>query len=126
MEKESIKILICDDSLLVRKQMKTVLSSNGYNNIIEALDGTGAVELFKKSKPDLVFMDIVMPKLSGVDALKEIMAYDSSARVVMVSSIGTQSNLKDAITLGAFSFLQKPFEEKMVLDIMQKIEKGAI
>lgn len=126
MEKESIKILICDDSLLVRKQMKTVLSSNGYNNIIEALDGTGAVELFKESKPDVVFMDIVMPELSGVDALKEIMAYDSSARVVMVSSIGTQSNLKDAITLGAFSFLQKPFEEKMVLDIMQKIEKGAI
>ena len=116
-----IKILLCDDSLLVRKKMKGALAELGYTDLLEASDGEEAVTLCKSHKPDLVLLDIVMPKKDGLEALSEIKQADPSIHVVMVSSIGTQSKLMQAIKLGADNFLQKPVTVDAVVGIVQKI-----
>jgi|ADurb_Total_1113_FD_contig_21_4265962_length_535_multi_4_in_0_out_0_1 two-component system, chemotaxis family, chemotaxis protein CheY len=121
-----MKILISDDSILVRKKIKDHLTSLGCKNIIEASDGEEAVELYKKNSPDLVFLDIVMPKKDGVSALLEIMAFDNNAKVVIASSVGTQGNLKAAIEAGAFDFLQKPISPDNVTKIVHNIMHGVI
>jgi len=123
MKPEEIRILICDDSIMVQKKMSDLLKSSGYTNIFAAKDGQAAVDRYKEVNPHLVFMDIVMPVKSGVEALEEIMAFDSSAKIIMASSIGTQSNLKEAIEKGAFDFLQKPIEDSKVLKLISGIEK---
>ncbi|MGN1340658.1 MAG: response regulator [Oscillospiraceae bacterium] len=117
----ALKILICDDSLFVRKKMKDTISKLGITDIIEAADGQQAVEKYKAEKPDLCFMDIIMPVKSGVDALKEIREFDKGAKVIMASSVGTQANLKEAIIAGAYDFLQKPIEDAAVKKIIDKI-----
>lgn len=117
----SMKILICDDSMFVRKKMKdAIIAAAPDSEIIEAANGQKAVEKYQSEKPDLVFMDIIMPEKSGVDALLEIMALDKNARVVMASSVGTQENLKQAILAGAYDFLQKPIENDDVAKIIAK------
>ena len=110
MEMKDVKILLCDDSLLVRRSVRKHLEQNGCCNVLEAADGEEAVAQYAKHMPDLVLMDIVMPKKTGIDALKEIKSLNPKARVVMASSVGTQSKLKEAILAGATDFLQKPFD----------------
>ncbi|MDO5603042.1 MAG: response regulator [Oscillospiraceae bacterium] len=110
MEIKDLKVLICDDSLLVRRKLKNYLKEKECEHIFEAVNGEEAVAKYKEYHPDLVLMDIVMPLKTGIEALKEIRAYDPNAYVVMASSTGTQSKLKDAIIAGASDFLQKPFE----------------
>lgn len=112
--------MICDDSIFARKKMRDILTLLGVNNIIEAENGQQAVDKYKAEVPTLVFMDIIMPEKNGVDALAEIRAYDSGAKVVMASSVGTQKNLKDAIVAGAYDFLQKPIETADVARIFKK------
>lgn len=119
----AIKVMICDDSMFVRKKMKDTIKACGIEDIIEAADGQQAVDKYKAEKPDLVFMDIVMPVKTGVDALKEIKEFDSGAKVIMASSVGTQANLKEAIVAGAFDFLQKPIEDAAVQKIIAKVTK---
>lgn len=121
MEMKDIKVQISDDSVLVRKKMKDHLASLGIENVVEAVNGNEAVSVYKANKPDIVFMDIVMPEKSGVEALLDILAYDSSAKVVMASSVGTQENLKIAIAAGAYEFLQKPINFDDVTKILEKI-----
>lgn len=116
----NFKVMICDDSIFVRKKMRDTLAMLGVDNIIEAEDGQQAVDKYKEEKPDLVFMDIIMPEKNGVDALSEIMAFDGKARVVMASSVGTQKNLKDAILAGAYDFLQKPIETADIERIVKR------
>lgn len=123
MDFKDIKILVCDDSMFARKKMGMFLSSLGIVNIAEAADGEEAVAKYKDVKPDLVFMDIVMPKLTGIDALKAIKEFDSSAKVVMASSVGTQSHLKQAIVLGAYDFVQKPIDDAQVEKIIRNAMK---
>lgn len=123
MDFKDIKILICDDSMFARKKMSMFLSSLGVENILEAADGEEAVSKYKDNNPDLVFMDIVMPKLTGIDALKAIRDYDKKAKVVMASSVGTQSHLKQAIVLGAFDFVQKPIDDAQVEKIIRNAMK---
>ena len=118
----ALKVLICDDSIFVRKKMKEAVAAAGVTEIIEASDGQQAVDKYKAEKPDLVFMDIIMPVKTGVDALKEIREFDKSAKVIMASSVGTQANLKEAIVAGAFDFLQKPIEDAAVKKIIDKIK----
>lgn len=119
-----MKIMICDDSMFVRKKMKNaVAAANAEAEIIEAVNGVQAVEKYKTEKPDLVFMDIIMPEKSGVEALTEIIAFDKNAKVVMASSVGTQENLKQAILAGAYDFLQKPIEDDDVAKIIAKASK---
>ncbi|MBQ8726904.1 MAG: response regulator [Oscillospiraceae bacterium] len=121
MEIKDIKVQISDDSVLVRKKMKDHLASLGITTVFEAVNGNEAVDVYKANKPDVVFMDIVMPEKSGVEALIDILAYDSAAKVVMASSVGTQDNLKIAIAAGAYEFLQKPVNFDDVTKIIEKI-----
>ncbi len=118
MDLAKIKIQICDDSILARKQVKDVLIGNGCLSIIESKDGEQTVELYKTEKPDLVFMDIVMPKIDGVEAVRQIIAFDPSAKIIMLSSVGTRGQIKDAIDAGAKDFIQKPFTQDRILDVL--------
>ncbi len=120
---KDLKVLICDDSALVRKQMNRIFSNQGIEHIYEAVDGEQAVIKYAEVMPDVVFMDIVMPKKTGVDALKDIMSLNPAAKVVMASSVGTQTNLKDAIENGAYDFIQKPLSEDSVVKILEKINE---
>ena len=120
---DHMKILISDDSVFARKKLKDYILSLGVAEVLEANDGQEAVDLYKENKPDVVFMDIIMPKKTGIEAVTEILAFDSKAKVVMASSVGTQKYLKDAINAGAYEFLQKPIDNNLVQKILQNIVK---
>ncbi len=122
---ETLRILICDDSVLARKKLKDYLSTLEVKAIYEATDGQDAIDKYKEYIPDLVFMDIVMPKKTGIEAVTQILKLNPKAKVVMVSSVGTQNHLKDAINAGAYEFLQKPIENSHVLKIIQNMIKEA-
>jgi len=114
------KILVCDDSILARKQlMDAVKEVSDGATFIEGKNGAEAVELYKNEKPDLVFMDIVMPEKDGTTALSEIKDIDKDAVIIIVSSVGTQEQLKKAIQLGAKDFIQKPFEKSQIKEIIE-------
>jgi len=114
------KILVCDDSVLARKQlMDAVREIADGATFIEGKNGAEAVELYKSEKPDIVFMDIVMPEKDGNTALSEIKDFDSDAIIIIVSSVGTQEQLKKAIQLGAKDFIQKPFEKNQIQEIIE-------
>ncbi|MFA9380117.1 MAG: response regulator, partial [Acetanaerobacterium sp.] len=93
-----MKVLVCDDSILVRKKFRELLARIGCGTVLEAADGEQALSMFKEHSPDIVFMDIIMPKKTGLEALKDIRTYNGDARVVIASSVGTQSHLKEAIS----------------------------
>lgn len=112
------KILICDDSILARKQIKDILSILGEPIFFEASDGQGAIDKYKENQPDLVFLDIVMPKKDGNIAIQEIMAYDPNATIIIASSVGTQSQLKCALEAGAKDFIQKPLDKSQLINIV--------
>ena len=114
------KILICDDSILARKQIKDCIAIAGSPAIFEAADGERAISLYKEHKPDLVFLDIVMPKKDGNIVIKEIMEFDKDAVIIIVSSVGTQSQLKCALESGATDFIQKPINKIQSIDAVNK------
>ena len=124
MKFEDAKILIGDDSILARKQLMDALIKFGGNNFIEAVNGQEVIDKFKLEKPDLVFLDIVMTVKDGIIAVQEIMGTDKNALIIMVSSIGTQSQLKMAITSGAKDFIQKPIDEKQLKSILSTHFEG--
>lgn len=125
MKLEDAKIIICDDSIIARKQLRELISSMGIINIIEALNGQEAVDLYKEHSPDLVFLDIVMPVKDGLTALSEIMETDEKADIVIVSSVGTQAQLRQAIQLGAKDFIQKPLNSWQIESILKsRFEEG--
>lgn len=117
----NLKILLCDDSMLVRKKLKDALSGAGFTHLYEAADGEEAVALCLKENPDLVLLDITMPKKDGLEALQEIKKNNPSIHVVIASSVGTQGNLMKAIKLGAENFLQKPVQLDAILELTKKI-----
>ena len=123
MSQNSIKILICDDSVLMRKKLKDSLSVCGSFDFLEATDGQKAVDIYKENRPDIVFMDIVMPIKDGIKAVSEIKAFDENAKVVMASSSGTKEHLKKAIEAGAFEFIQKPWEQEQITKIINNLLK---
>ncbi len=123
MKIEEMKIMVCDDSMLSRKKLKDFLVSIGCTEVIEAADGAIAIENYEKFKPHLTLMDIVMPNLSGVNALEYIKKRYPDAKVVMTSSVGTQETLKDAIKLGATDFLQKPIDYDILKTLIEKLSK---
>ena len=124
MSMENAKILITDDSILARKQLKDIISTLGSPVFIEAVDGQDAINKYKESKPDLVFLDIVMPKKDGNAAIREIMEFDSEANIIIASSVGTQSQLKLALEAGAKDFIQKPLYKDQVLKVVSKFLEG--
>lgn len=102
------KILIVDDSLFMRSWLKKILSESNFDEFIEAENGKRAIEMYKLTSPDVVLMDITMPCLNGIDALKEILKIDCKARVIICSALGQQALIMDAIKYGAKDFVIKP------------------
>ena len=123
MKISELRVLICDDSILVRKKLTDILKKLGITSIFEAVDGVQAVEAYKEHNPALVFMDIVLPVQTGLAALLAIRAFDRNAKVVMAPTIGTQSNLVPAIKAGAYEFLQKPVSDDDVLKVLNSFIK---
>jgi two-component system chemotaxis response regulator CheY len=122
---EDLKILITDDSILARKQLKDIISTLGTPVFVEAKDGQDAVDLYKQEKPNLVFLDIVMPRKDGNTAIKEILEFDPDANIIIASSVGTQSQLKQALQAGAKDFIQKPLDRDQVLcTVSHFLERG--
>ncbi|MFV0464940.1 MAG: response regulator [Lachnospiraceae bacterium] len=121
---DTVKIIIIDDSILARKQLKDVLFQNGISLIVEGSNGQEAVDLYKEHHPDLVFLDIVMPVKSGNDAIKEIKEFDPDANIIIVSSVGTQTELRHMIEAGAKEFIQKPFQPDQISQILTKLFEG--
>jgi two-component system chemotaxis response regulator CheY len=115
------RIMIVDDAAFMRMVIKDILTKNGYEVVAEAVDGEDGVQKYKEFKPDLTFMDIVMPKMEGIDSLKAILKFDPAAKVIMCSSIGQQSIVSDAITIGARDFIVKPFDAAKVLEVIKKV-----
>lgn len=115
---EDAKILIGDDSILARKQLKDVLASMGCQNFIDAANGQESIDKYKAEQPDLVFLDIVMPVKDGIIAVKEICEFDKDAKIIIVSSVGTQMQLKQAIESGAKDFVQKPLNTEQIRHII--------
>lgn len=120
MKLDNAKILIGDDSILARKQLKDIISSFGAVSFIEAANGQEAIDLYKSEKPDIVFLDIVMPVKDGIAAVNEIIQADSNARIIIVSSVGTQSQLRMAIEAGADDFIQKPLDRLQLQRLLSK------
>ena len=115
------KILLVDDAAFMRKMIKDTLSKNGYTDLYEAVDGLDAVEKFTEIAPDLVIMDITMPNMDGLEALKAIRAKDPNANVVMCSAMGQESMVMDAVRSGAKDFIVKPFKPDRILKTVSTI-----
>ncbi len=115
------KILIVDDAAFMRMMVKDTLSKGGYTDIYEAEDGAKAVEKFNEVQPDLVIMDITMPNMDGLEALKAIKAADPSSNVVMCSAMGQETMVIDAIKSGAKDFIVKPFKPDRILKTVESI-----
>ena len=119
------RVLIVDDSAFVTKQLKQILTSEGYEVVDIARNGEEAVDKYKKFYPniDLVTMDITMPKMDGIEALRRIMEFDKNARVVMISAIGKQDLVKESLLLGAKNYIVKPLNRAKVLERIRNVLK---
>lgn len=114
------RVLIVDDAAFMRMMIKDILSKNGYEVVAEAENGRRAVELYHEHKPDVVTMDITMPEMDGIAAVKEIKKADPQARIVMCSAMGQQMMVMEAIQAGARDFVVKPFQQERVLQALEK------
>jgi two-component system chemotaxis response regulator CheY len=114
------KVLIVDDAQFMRMRCAKLLEKNGFE-VVEAENGRLAVEVYQQTKPDAVLMDITMPEMDGLAALKEIRQLDPQARVAMLSALGQQGVVIEAIKAGARDFIVKPFEQDRVLDALHKL-----
>ncbi len=114
------RIMIVDDAAFMRMMVKDILTRNGYEVIAEAVNGNDAIAKYREIKPDLVTMDITMPELSGIEALKVIKSEDPNARVLMCSAMGQQALVIEAIQSGAKDFIVKPFQAERVIEAVKK------
>ena len=114
-------VLICDDAAFMRMMIKDILSKNGYNIAGEAENGLKAIEKYNELKPDLVLMDITMPEMDGIEALKKIKEADPKATIIMCSAMGQQAMVIEAIQSGAKDFIVKPFQPERVLEAVKKV-----
>ena len=114
------KVLICDDSIVMRKMINDILSRNGFNVVGQAKNGVEAVELYTKLQPDLVTMDIIMPGEPGVEIVKKIVTLDSKARIMMVTGLSQKNLVLQAMENGAREFVVKPFDESALLEAAAK------
>jgi len=115
------RVLIVDDAAFMRISIKNMLTKNGYDVVGEAENGAIAVEMYKDLQPDIVTMDITMPEMTGLDALKEITKLDPQSKVVMVSAMGQEAMVRDAIISGAKGFIVKPFKEDGIIAAIKKL-----
>ena len=115
------KILLVDDAAFMRMMVKNTLNENGYTDTYEASDGAEAVNKYSELQPDLVIMDITMPNLDGIGALRAIKEADPNAKVVMCSAMGQEAMVMEAIKLGAKDFIVKPFKQERILETVSKL-----
>lgn len=114
-------ILIVDDAAFMRMMIKDILTKNGYNVVGEAENGAKAIEKYGELKPDLVLMDITMPEVDGIAALKKIKGSDPNAMIIMCSAMGQQAMVIESIQAGAKDFIVKPFQPDRVLEAVKKV-----
>ncbi|HJR62193.1 MAG TPA: response regulator [Gemmatimonadaceae bacterium] len=114
-------VLICDDAIFMRTMISDILQQSGFEIIGEAESGLEAIEKYKQLRPDLVTMDIVMPDMGGIDAVREITKIDANARILMCSAMGQQALVVEAIQAGAKDFVVKPFQPSRVLEAVQRV-----
>lgn len=117
----SKKILICDDTLFMRKMLKDILIKDGYEIVGEAESGKVAIEKHNQLKPDITLLDITMPEMNGITALSEIIKNDSNAKVIMCSAMGQEDIVVNAIKKGAKDFIVKPFQSERVIEAVKKV-----
>jgi two-component system, chemotaxis family, chemotaxis protein CheY len=115
------KVLVVDDAIFMRKMISDILVGNGMEVVGEADTGAKAAEKYMELKPDLVTMDIIMPEMNGIDAVRKIIAFDSQAKIVMCSALGQQALVQEAITAGAKDFLIKPFNAARVIEVISRL-----
>ncbi|MBD3879055.1 MAG: response regulator [Selenomonadaceae bacterium] len=116
----AVRVLVVDDAAFMRMMVKDILSKNGYEVVGEAENGLKAVEKFTELRPDLVTMDITMPEMDGISAVKAIKKIDPKAKIVMCSAMGQQAMVIEAIQAGARDFIVKPFQQDRVLEAVRK------
>jgi two-component system chemotaxis response regulator CheY len=114
------KVLIVDDAAFMRMMIKDILTKNDFEVVGEASNGMEAVEKYKELKPELTTMDITMPEMDGISAVKEIRAFDPAAKIIMCSAMGQQAMVIEAIQSGAKDFIVKPFQADRVVEAMRK------
>ena len=115
------RILVVDDAVVMRMMIKGILSKHGFEVVGEAQNGVEAVDKYRQLRPDLVTMDVVMPEMDGITAVKQIMAHDPAARIVMCTSMGQQALVVEAIQAGAKSFITKPFQPPKIVETINKV-----
>ncbi|MDY6794972.1 MAG: response regulator [Actinomycetota bacterium] len=113
-------ILIADDALFTRMMLRNILTENGYTAIVEAENGTEAIWNYDRWKPDLVIMDINMPEMDGLTAVKNIMNMDPEARIIICSALGQHQLMKEALEAGVLDFITKPFQPGKVVEVIEK------
>jgi len=116
-----ISVLVVDDAAFMRLAIKNVLTKHGFTVIADAKNGQEGVDKYKEFKPDVVTMDITMPDMTGIEALKLIREFDPGAKVVMISAMGQESMVKEAILSGAKSFIVKPYKEEHITQTLLKV-----
>lgn len=115
------RVLVVDDAAFMRMMLKDILSKAGHEIVGEAANGVEAVEKYKELKPDVVTMDITMPEMNGIDAIKEIRKFDPGATIIVCSAMGQQAMVIEAIQAGAKDFIVKPFQASRVIEAVQKV-----
>jgi two-component system chemotaxis response regulator CheY len=115
------KVLIVDDAAFMRTTIRRMIENDGFEVVGEAENGLVGIEKYKELKPDVVTMDITMPEMGGIEALKVIKQYDPMARVVILSAMGQEAMVMDAVASGAKSFIVKPFKREIVVQTLNKI-----
>lgn len=115
------KVLIVDDSKTSRKMLKNVLEENGHEVIGEAVNGEDGIAKYKALQPEITTLDITMPIMDGLEALRQIMEFDNAAKVIMVTAAGQKSKMVDAVKYGAKEFLAKPFDAAQIIEIITKV-----
>ncbi len=114
-------VLVCDDAVFMRTMVSDILSQAGFTVVGEAENGKQAVEKYQQLKPDLVTMDIIMPEMGGIEAVKKITQMDPGARILMCSAMGQQALVQEALQAGARDFVVKPFQPSRVLEAVQRV-----
>ncbi|AGC68772.1 chemotaxis protein CheY [Thermoclostridium stercorarium subsp. stercorarium DSM 8532] len=115
------RVLIVDDTAFMRMSLKAMLEKNGFQVVDEAENGSVAVKKYKELRPDIVTMDITMPVMDGIQALKEIRKFDANSKVIMISALGQEAYVREAVLSGAKGFIVKPFKEDYVIQTLNKL-----
>src|SRR5215831_18754287 len=117
----AVRVLVADDARFMRQLIREIIEAEGFEVVGEAADGRAVVEEFARLHPDVVTMDIVMPKRSGIDAVREILALDATAKIAMVSALGQEALVMEALQAGASDYIVKPFKPEAVIATLKKI-----